>query len=784
MYKPDDIDRARRNIARHAWAGNLYGQIRQRASFFLDRDPQDLRAFISDQTPLLTVNCPECGCGPWHAFTLIDGGQILQCTDCKTTWAWDPRDGSEDWNVQAVLRSLRIGHVTANLISAGIAYRLEGDHRYAAGAAAVVRRFAEVFRHYRVNMVNANKWHEGNSAYYGKIHGWKRHDAWQLYQVLQSYDLIRDSGVLLPDQLETIDHDPVAYARDYLIDGFRHPHPSVPGYTGGDGRSLLLADPHIQDHGEAWWCIAACGALLKDRETLALIVGLFEDMLDPAAGIFHEDGTFYECAADYQQGLLNLVSGIPEVIRDNLEVDIIRNPKCSLLEKCYTWFLDASYPDDTIPAINDSHVGSRLRPLCAEVAGTRFRNRKALRYLTDIWGPQLNGGTEYSLFHRDPDVLDVSGAEAYGNDSLHLPGMGLMILRDDREGPDRTMAFVDYGPYVPVSHKHPDYLNIGLYAGGQILLPDNGYNWNPEWARLWERHASSHNTVLEIAEQPEGGKPLVWCITPGPRIAEAGLPDRNSRLIAMLPRPRALPLIVDVLRVSGDSEVYSWLLHARSGRLDLSGVGPLEPVPVNEPFRSGRRGEAEGEVRGVWTLADERVCGLEVIVPEMGPTEVTVCECPPEEDVIKETHLEGGTLKPGVELPYRGHLTVTRPGPDAVFVAVHNPYEGLIPPDVTVQVRSIADQSPSALLLEIESKGQRTLLLHNPGAGSVTHGPLSTDGRAVIGTFAGGELKSLCLAQGTHASYRDVAVSRETIGNAFCSRVNGAFDTTEIPGLP
>ena len=120
MYKPEDIDRARQNIARHGWSGDLHEQIRRRASFYLDRDPLDLRAFISDKTPLLTVKCPECGCGPWHAFSLTDDGQTLQCTDCKTTWTWDPQDDSEDWNVQAVLRSLRIGHVSANLVSAGI----------------------------------------------------------------------------------------------------------------------------------------------------------------------------------------------------------------------------------------------------------------------------------------------------------------------------------------------------------------------------------------------------------------------------------------------------------------------------------------------------------------------------------------------------------------------------------------------------------------------------------------------------------------------------------------
>ena len=146
MYKAEDFERARLNIDRHAWAADLYGQTRRQASFYLDRDPEDLRAYISDKTPLLTVSCPECGCGPWFAFSLSADGRTLVCNDCGSAWEWDPRDDTEDWNVQAVVRTLRLEHVLKNLPSAGIAYQIEGDARYVSGPAEVIRRFAEVFR--------------------------------------------------------------------------------------------------------------------------------------------------------------------------------------------------------------------------------------------------------------------------------------------------------------------------------------------------------------------------------------------------------------------------------------------------------------------------------------------------------------------------------------------------------------------------------------------------------------------------------------------------------------
>ncbi len=773
MYKPGDLARARENIRRHDWARKLYGQIKSQAEYYLTMDRDRMRSFISEQTPLVTVVCPNCGCGPWYAYSLINHGDTLQCTDCKTTWDWDPEDSSETWNIQAVVRTYRLKYILGGLESAGVVYGIERDARYAGKAAVLIERFAEVFRNYRLNQVNRNVWHDRNDPYYGKIDGWKQRDAGCVRNVLLAYDLIHESDALTAEQRRSIDAF-VEHVRDYFVESFNNPGSStLEGYSYSDDLSPYLSHYSIQDHGGAWWCIAASAALTGDREILQSVVTLYEDMLKPEAGVFFQDGAFYECTADYTLGLLQTTTGIPEIVRGNLATDVFGNPRCALLERCYTWFLDVAFPDDTNPAINDSHVGSPLRPFCSEMAHIVYKNQKALRHLKAIWGPDLNGGTEYSLFYRDPDAAAEGDGEPYAEASVHMPDIGLMILRHGKDKPSRTMAFIDYGPYIPAAHKQKDYLNFVLWSCGRELVTEMGYNWNPEWARLWERGPLSHNTVLECAEQGEGGSPLLWCVTPGPRLAEAGLPPANARLIALLPRSSGEPLIADIFRVSGDMSSYTWMLHARSGDLEVAGFDALVPTDVPEPLRSGRSGRASGDITATWNMESG---GLHTIIPNICDTTVTISECPPEEDVIEDMHAEGGTLKPGAVLPYRGHLQVSRSGPDAIFVAVHVPFRDR-PPTIDVQCHTLSDDT---LALRISTEGERFLLLHTLSQNEVRFDGLVLKGRAAVATLKNGIPQSLCLAAGTSLVYDEAELRLESRGNAYAVRSGDSFKRVEL----
>ena len=94
--------------------------------------------------------------------------------------------------------------------------------------------------------------------------------------------LHRDRGEIVPSrkllktpaQIEKIDNDLVAYTRDYLIEGYG---------PGGPASSRAM-----QDQGNSWWVLTACGALLGDldlalREQTGLSITVAEDPLNCVA---------------------------------------------------------------------------------------------------------------------------------------------------------------------------------------------------------------------------------------------------------------------------------------------------------------------------------------------------------------------------------------------------------------------------------------------------------------------------------------------------------------------
>jgi hypothetical protein len=338
------------------------------------------------------------------------------------------------------------------------------------------------------------------------------------------------------------------------------------------------------------------------------------------------------------------------------------------------------------------------------------------------------------------------------------------MLRHGEEKSQQTIAYIDYGPYIPAAHKQKDYLNFGLWSCGNEIVTEMGYNWNPEWARLWERSERSHNTVFEVASQGEGGKPMIWCLTPGPKIAEAGLPNANSRLIVLLPRISGPPLIVDIFRITGTEETYTWMLHSRFGTLEVDGVQPLTDVEVPYPLRSGRSGSTAQQIIATWSPCAEEPCGLQVIIPNAEETTVTLSECPPEEDVIDRLHEAGGTLKSGATIPYRGHLQLTRKGPDTRFVAIHEPFEGTPPSTIT---SSCSDIGSHAFYLEVTTEDETFALLYNSGQDDVSHGNMRLSGRCAIATVRKNEFVSLALGAGKRIRYSGFDLLAGESGNAY-----------------
>ncbi|MCK5806416.1 MAG: heparinase II/III family protein, partial [Lentisphaeria bacterium] len=534
------------------------------------------------------------------------------------------------------------------------------------------------------------------------------------------------------------------------------------------------------DQGYSYWCVAACAALLGDTETLKSIVRMYEKMLAPDSWIFYGDGTFFEGTWAYESQFLAGSWSIPEVLVGNLEVGVYSNPNCTLWEKVLTWYLDSTFPDGTMPAVNDAHVGGRPALLWSEIAYARYGNRKALRHLKQVWGDKLESGSEYSLFFRDPDTAaSPDPGEPYGVDSAHLADMGMMILRQGEAPSRRMMAFLDYGAYLPAVHKHRDYLNFGLWAHGMEMVSEIGYSHNPLWAKRFQVQPLAHNTVLEVAGQEGRGEPLVWCVTPGPKIAEAGNPPGNSRCILLLPGQSGAPVVVDIFRVGGNQEHFTWTMHARSADWQVKGVSELTSTVVPKPLRHGRRGQVAGDLEAIWTFPGKTPRGLAVRLPAMGASEVILAECPAEEDALQACHVGGGALKPGAVLPRRGHIQMIRPGPNAIFVAVYAPFEGKSIPDFKTKLHRLPGHD-DAIALRIDRGTDSFVVLHSVQPGKIQFGATQLDGRICVVSLRNGMLASLCLGEGIYAEYDKATLVRDTIGNAYAERVGEKIKTLEM----
>jgi nitrogen fixation protein len=302
------------------------------------------------------------------------------------------------------------------------------------------------------------------------------------------------------------------------------------------------------------------------------------------------------------------------------------------------------------------------------------------------------------------------------------------------------------------------------------MLSEMGYAHTPPWIQKWQVSPMAHNTVLEAAAQKEGGRALLWHITPGPKLAEAGLPPGNSRFVALLPRAEGEPVVVDIFRMAGDPGQFTWAAHGRTGDLEVRGVDAWSAIEPEAPLRKSREAHSRvGTVEALWKFSGPKGAGLKVLLPALGESSVIASECPPEEEEVKAAHLMGGNPKPGAVMPYRGHLQVKKQGQEAVFVAVYVPFRGTEEPKVDVVASSLA---AGAVALRIDIAGERFVVLHAHRPGKLEYDGLTLDGRVGVASWRDDQLLNLALGEGRALSCSGTGIYRSTIGNGFRSEPN------------
>ena len=287
-YRPADVERARTNLARYQWAREVRDSVLSTCRQYYDLPPDRLAALVPEKTPLVSGHCPKCN-AHFASAEILEHGDVLRCVGCKQTWQCEKPDRSETWDVYGAMRSFRLRYLYLRLDSLGLAYQLTGDAIYAERGAAVVKKFARVFRHYRMNMIHKNQWLDRPDPYYGRIDGWKFRDGLCVSKMLRTYDLVRDSGVFDTQELAFIDEHLVRHVMGYFTEAF-----------GGQG---LLSCGAVQDMGHSWECIALAAAILDDRETLRQFSGFFRDLCSGRERLvfFPEDGRGSVCRRSHNR---------------------------------------------------------------------------------------------------------------------------------------------------------------------------------------------------------------------------------------------------------------------------------------------------------------------------------------------------------------------------------------------------------------------------------------------------------------------------------------------------
>ncbi|HDZ21895.1 hypothetical protein LCGC14_0019300 [marine sediment metagenome] len=196
--------------------------------------------------------------------------------------------------------------------------------------------------------------------------------------------------------------------------------------------------------------------------------------------------------------------------------------------------------------------------------------------------------------------LGVTGR--HENACTLLPNGGYAILRQDASR-DAVSAAITFGDF-PNGHSQADQLSIVVYAGGRHVLPDTKYFRYIDQHLTWSKQTITHNTVTvdELSQYPQGDSDDMW-ISPTkekPLRGRAVFFHAGDDLKAVraecneaydgvgYDRTIALvdSVVVDFFRCRSDAQhQYDYALHVDGTLADCSApLGEPQPGPLAESY--------------------------------------------------------------------------------------------------------------------------------------------------------------------------------------------------------
>ena len=410
------------------------------------------------------------------------------------------------------------------------AWRATGDEAFADEVWRVLLRYAELMPRWKRH----DRW--GRKGMFavggGRRYAQSLDDSCGIIRLARAYDMIRDAPAAQDEA-----------ARAKIEKGlFRETVSSI--YS-------LYSFYEARDNHMTWFNAAAAvvGAVIGEDAYVKRALDGSKGLRWQLENSVTADGLWYEGAMGYHYYALDAIVNTIEAARVAGH-DVDDDAKAA--EKMFLAPAHLCYPDNTIPAINDSY--------------------------------------KWTLPHDDPryrDAAFVLGSQTLGDivtngfaaarldlPSEKLDGAGLAFLRTPRDADGgQAVAVLDFGEHGDW-HGHPDKMNLSYFAVGREVFPDIGWiSYRCPEYKTWARTSIAHNTVAldRKNQKPDKGRLLAFEDRmaadggAGPRYACAIGESKGAYSRTALRRALALfadGTLVDLFRVeSAKTHTMDWALH-------------------------------------------------------------------------------------------------------------------------------------------------------------------------------------------------------------------------------
>ena len=489
--------------------------------------------------------------------------------------------------------------------SFAVAYVLTDDLAYAKAAAAILKRYAEVFPDYEPQPLKGL----ATSAALEEC-------VWAV-NAAAAYDLIYNSGTLTDEDKHAIEQD-VFRASAEVLRHCNHAYRSnwrIRAVGGVAAMAFVIGDRELID--EVFNGV-------RNEEGMLVRDGFVNHM----AWSVLADGIYYERSQSYSEEIGDAFAHVLESARHSgidlwehefegadhdagADRDRRFGPSRPKTVRCvYDGVLYRAFGDGTLAKVANSYWNHTKRRDGWSAAWRAYGDNRYAWPLTndpDGWLHDLRD-LLFIPATLPAGTLDFTVDRALGVTGQHtngctlLPSGGFAVLRQDAT-PDAASVAMTFGDFAN-GHCQADLLSIVVYRNGHHPLPDTKYFRYIDPHLTWSKQTISHNTVTvdQLSQIPQGDSDDMWISPPRgePVFGSAVLFHASETLKAFrattdtayegvtMDRTVALvdSVIVDFYRCrSAREHQYDYALHVDGKLADCSAeLGEQEPGPLADSY--------------------------------------------------------------------------------------------------------------------------------------------------------------------------------------------------------